>query len=192
MEFTPALCAIETISASLRTILHGVMAALGAWRVETARALLLHRRISGTLGQIERLLLRFRSGRLWRVAQRDVVQRRSARTRSRGPALPRRFGWLVQMGGHPAACFGLQLQTVLNTSEMAELLQTSPQAARILRPLCRALAVALPGVAARAGTQTGARKRRASKPRVRPEPFKIPLPRGVLTAARRQGFGKLC
>jgi len=104
-----------------------------------------------------------------------------------------RFGWLVQAGKHQAAAFGLQLQTVLTTPEMSKLLAASPQARRILRPLCRALAVELPGISEPPRTRAdGARPKRPRKPRPKPEPFKIPLPRGVLSWARREGFGKLC
>jgi hypothetical protein len=94
---------------------------------------------------------------------------------------------LVRAGGHDAACVGLQLQAVLAAPEMTELLAVSPQAGRILRPLCRALALELPATSPRACEHTRPRMR---KPRVTPEPFRIPLPRSVLTAARRQGFGK--
>ena len=103
--------------------------------------------------------------------------------------LPRRFGWLLQAGGHQAACVGLQLRAVLNAPELVELLAASPQASRILRPLCRALAIELPWTVtpAKIRSTTTPRKR---KPRAQPEPFRIPFPRGVLTAARKEGFGK--
>ena len=74
------------------------------------------------------------------------------------------------------------------------LLVAAPQAARILRPVCRMLAVerALlrPGVPARVVVP---REPVAKRPRVKPAPLdwgRIPLPRGVLAAARRQGFGR--
>ena len=73
---------------------------------------------------------------------------------------------------------------------MTELLTESAQARRILRPLCRALAVELPGMVGIAATERGAVQLRRPKPRVVKEPMRIPLPRGVLVAARRQGFGK--
>ena len=187
MDSAPPFSPSETVSANLRLILRGILAALGMWRVEPKPAMVLYNRISGIFGRIERMLVRFRAGRLWRVTQKGAAQRRSA-LRTPAIALPRRFGWLVQAGGHQAAGFGLQLQTVLNTPEMVELLAASPQAGRILRPLCRALAMELPGMAAPARRATT--KRRVRKPRVKPEPFKIPLPRGVLSWARREGFGK--
>ena len=79
--------------------------------------------------------------------------------------------------------------------EMVALLAEAPQARRMLRPLCRALALELPWVRATPGeavAESGERPPRNRRPRVQPEPFRTPLPRGVRTAARRQGFGKMC
>jgi len=192
MDSAPPFSPSETVSANLRLILRGILAALGMWRVEPKPAMVLYNRISGIFGRIERMLVRFRAGRLWRVTQKGAAQRRSA-LRTPAIALPRRFGWLVQAGGHQAAGFGLQLQTVLNTPEMTALLAASPQAGRILRPLCRALAMEVPGVSEAPRQRANAgRPKRPRKPRPKPEPFKIPLPRGVLSWARREGFGKLC
>jgi hypothetical protein len=179
----------ETISAALRMVLRGLMAALGGFGLEAGQAVLVHRRIGLVLGRIERMLARFRAGRLWRVMGRPG---RSGAFRCAERTLPQRFGWLVRAGGHRAAGFGSQLQTVLNTPEMTELLAASPQAGRLLRPLCRALAVEMPGAApcVPATERPKAIRRRRTAPK--PPPFRIPLPRGVLTAARREGFGKLC
>ena len=192
MDSSPSLSASETVSANLRMILRGLLAALGAWKVEPRLAFVLYRRISETFDRIERMLVRLRAGKLWRVTQRVQAQRRCGRVAGRGLALPRRFGWLAQAGGYQAAAFGSQLQTELNTPEMVALLAACPQAGRILRPLCRALAMQWPGKTTKAATKCGKTKRRIRPPRAKPEPFKIPLPRGVLSAARRAGFGKLC
>ncbi len=187
MDNTPTFSATEIIAANLRMILRGVLAVLGAWRLEPAVAFVAYRRISGTFGRIERMLVRFRAGKLWRIAPHGVVSQRAV---SRAPAtrLPRKFGWLVRAGGYQAAGFGSQLQAVLRAPEMAELLAESAQARRVLRPLLRALAVELPWTV---DTPRAPRSPRPRKPRVKPEPFRIPLPRGVLAAARRQGFGKM-
>jgi len=192
MESSPTQSAPDTVSANLRMILRGILAALGMWRMQPVLARVLYNRISGIFGRIERMLVRFRAGRLWRATRRDVVQRRPE-CRKPEVQLPRRFGWLVQAGGHQAAGFGLQLQTVLATPEMVAMLAASPQAGRILRPLCRALAMEVPGVSEPPRKLAdGGRPKRPRKPRPKPEPFKIPLPRGVLSWARREGFGKLC
>ena len=87
---------------------------------------------------------------------------------------------------------------ILERPEMVELLVAAPQAARILRPVCRMLAVETsllrPGVAAREVVAVEVRpmvKVRVRRPRVVVDWGRIPLPRGVLAAARRQGFGKV-
>jgi hypothetical protein len=171
---------------TLRMIVRLLLASIGGW-LDAMRAVALHRRISGVGSRIERMLVRFRAGRLWRVAGRGASV--GAIRRRRIDTLPRRFGWLVQAGGHRAAGVGSQLQTLLAAPEMAELLAASPQAVRVLRPLCRALAVELPSVAA-ASRQVRKPSTRRRAPRPAPEPFRIPLPRGVLSWARREGFGK--
>ena len=83
---------------------------------------------------------------------------------------------------------------------MVALLLVSPQARRILRPLCRMLAVETsvlrplpPGVVAEvvADKIAVARTKRVRPPRPVADWGRIPLPRGVLTAARRQGFGRV-
>ena len=171
-------------------ILRGLLAAMGGWGLEPVRALILYRRIGGIAGRIERMLVRFRAGRLWRVTHRVT---RVGAIRRANCTLPRRFGWLVQAGGHRAAAFGAQIQAVLAAPEMVELLAASPQAARMLRPLCRALAVALPGSVAQPrqpATLGGEMPTGRRRPRAAAEAFRIPLPRGALSAARRAGFGK--
>ena len=58
------------------------------------------------------------------------------------PRTPRRFSWLVVWLGYHAAGYGLQLRHILaNDHEMAALIAASPQAGRILRPLCRMLGI---------------------------------------------------
>ena len=99
------------------------------------------------------------------------------------------------------------MRTILGQPEMVELLLAAPQAARILRPLCRMLAVETsllrpraagaavepeaqaPGEIA-ASEVTGEIRKRVRRARVPVDWGRIPLPRGVLAAARRRGFGK--
>lgn len=121
--------------------------------------------------------------------------------------LPLRFGWLMGVMPYEAAGYASQLRTVLAEPEMAALVAALPQARRILGPLCRMLGVAMapvrpPGVARAAdGVADGAAQGEvpARPPTSRPaaarvrrvvDVGRIPLPRGVLAAARRQGFGK--
>ena len=77
---------------------------------------------------------------------------------------------------------------------MVELLTAAPQAARILRPLCRMLqvdtAVLRPGVVVEPPVPKVA-KVRVRKPRAKVDWGRIPLPRGMMAAAKRQGYGKV-
>ena len=190
MESAPALAAFDAASANLRIVLRGLWAALGAWGLEAALGLLLYRRVSETLRRIERMLARFRAGTLRRAATPSTQRAgRCGAIRRANCTLPRRFGWLVRACGWRAAGYGSQLQTVLSTPEMSELLAQSPQAVRILRPLCRALAVDLPIMADKPRTPREDRPRKI-RVRKKPEPYKIPLPRGVISAARRAGYGR--
>lgn len=57
-----------------------------------------------------------------------------------GPLLPRGFAWLLRLVPEAAAS-GSQLQSLLSDPEMAALISAAPQIGRLLRPLCRMLAV---------------------------------------------------
>ncbi len=97
--------------------------------------------------------------------------------------MPRKFGWLLDAGKHNAAYFTNQFNDLLTTPEMVALLEAAPQAKRMLRPLCRALAVDLPWTVA---PPRPPRPTQPRKPRPKPEPFRTKLPRGVITWARRE------
>lgn len=181
----------DALVASLRLILRGILAGLGAWRLEVGQAVLTYNRFSRAFGRIERLLLRFRAGRLGRRIVAVPSKPHGRAGRAAPPCLPRRFGWLVRAGSHQAMGYGSQLQALLGEPDMQALLAASPQAVRVLKPVCRALAVELPGAPAPV-VAPKPKMARQRKPRPKPEPFRIPLPRGVLSAARRAGFGKLC
>jgi hypothetical protein len=163
-----------------------------------ALILLLYRRLGGICADFERLSQRFQAGRLWRMATR--AESRVAGLRRRGAVecgWPARFGWLVLIARHHAAVYGVQLRAILERPEMVELLIAAPQAARILRPVCRMLAVEArllrprPAGVVAACEVSVAVVARVRKPRVAVDWGRIPLPRGVLSAARRQGFGKV-
>ena len=121
--------------------------------------------------------------------------------RPTGRVWPGRFGWLVRMASWQAAGYGSQLRTVLETPEMVALLIAAPQAVAILRPLCRALGISTsvlrPGVVAGVdlAEMDGASAPRSPVKRKRVRRVvdwgRIPLPRGTLARARRDGFGKL-
>jgi len=187
--------------------------AVGGWGgrglLSTALVLLLYRRLGGICGQMERLVARFQAGRIWRRGPRAAVAGKLV-SNGRVRAVPAvqlsgRFGWLVWAASYQAAGYGCQLRAILGQPEMVALLMAAPQAARILRPVCRMLAVetsllrprlegAAVGAAVEPEPETQASgavvKVRVRKPRVAVDWGRIPLPRGVLAAARRQGFGK--
>jgi len=210
------LSASPTPFLDLSTVLRGLRGAVGGWGgrglLSQVLAMLLYRRLGGICGQMERLCLRFQAGRLWRRVARSVaVEGVAADGRKRAVASmrwPGRFGWLVRAAAWQAAGYGSQLRAVLGQPEMVALLMAAPQAARILRPVCRMLAVetsllrprpagevstVAPEVPAPGGVAPVAPvvKVRVRRPRVVVDWGRIPLPRGVLAAARRQGFGKI-
>jgi hypothetical protein len=146
--------------------------------------------------QILGLLARFRAGRLWVRVGRSGGRhgnRRVAGTQH----LAGRFGWLLPMVPCAAAGFGSQLRHLLDEPEMRALLAQSKRARLVLAPLCRMLgieaAVLTPGGAAEVVAPIEAKivAKRVRKVRAEVDWGRIPLPRGVLAAAKRQGFGKV-
>ena len=67
-----------------------------------------------------------------------ATQRTSRKTR-----LPQSFAWLIRLVPGTAAYSG-QVQALVANPQTAALLAAAPQAGRILRPLCRMLAIPLP------------------------------------------------
>jgi len=182
---------------SLSAVLRALRGEVGGWHLRGMLShlvmMLLYRRLGEICRKIERLVTRFQAGRLRRrEPAARVGVRRAGKTGAR--IWPGRFAWLVRAAGYQAAGYGCQLQHILEQPEMVELLKASPQAARILRPVCRMLAIETallrPGVVAPEPV-VRVPKPRVRKPRVPIDWGRIPLPRGVLTAARRQGFGKI-
>jgi hypothetical protein len=213
---------------TLPFVIHALRASVGGWAgrglFSAALAWLLYRR----LGEIQRdmagLMARFQSGRLWRVMTRASAKRPVPESVGSATACgvgagdgaagariwPRDFGWLVRFAAYQAAGFGLQLRNVLTQPDMVALLAAAPRARRVLRPLCRMLAVEtalLQAGAPRrhgpvaAGPEVGADQtanarsepeaERPAQERVRAgAPPGIALPRGVLTAARRDRASK--
>ena len=181
---------------SLSAVLRALRGEVGGWHLRGllshAVMMLLYRRIGEICGKIERLAVRVQAGLLRRREPGVKAGVRSvAKTGAR--IWPGRFAWLVRVAGYQAAGYGCQLRHILEQPEMVELLKASPQAARILRPVCRMLAIE--NSVLRPGEVPPEPKVREVKPRLRkPRPpvdwGRIPLPRGVLSAARRAGFGR--
>jgi hypothetical protein len=193
----------------LSVVIRALRGAVGGWGLRgwlsQALVLLVYRRLGVISGKMERLSQRFQAGRLWRIVDRVVAtaavaaEAGGAKRAARVVAWPRRFGWLVRCASYHAAGYGCQLREILGQPEMVALLLAAPQAGRILRPMCRMLAVETsllrPRPEGEASEIAVADVAPVVKTRVRVarkvvDWGRIPLPRGVLSAARRQGFGK--
>ena len=130
---------------NLLVLIRALRGSVGRWSglgwLGGGLALVLYRR----LGEIERRMAglgaRFRAGRLWRREGRSALAPGVSVGGARVRVLPVQFGWLVRMAAHEAAGFGSQLRAVLAHPEMRALLAAAPQVGRVLRPLCRMLAV---------------------------------------------------
>jgi hypothetical protein len=198
----------------LSAVIRALRGAVGGWGgrglLSQALMLLLYRRLGDIGGQMERLAARFQAGRLWRLGPRLGASERVAAAADGRPCYvpsrvwPGRFGWLVRLMSYQAAGYGSQLRVMLGQPDMVALLLAAPQAARILRPICRMLAVETsllrprpegavaeiaPG-ACSPGEVVDVVRKRVCVPRVAVDWGRIPLPKGVLAAARRQGFRK--
>ncbi len=194
---------------SLSHVIRGLCGSLGGWYLRgllsQALMMLVHRRLVDIGRRMERLAARFEAGQLLSRLPRLVrAEGRPSAPGGRSGRLavriwPGRFGWLLRLGGYQAAGLGEQLRGVLGQPEMVALLIAAPQAARLLRPVCRMLAVEttlLRPCVVRAVVVVPAEivrvvKKRVLRPRGKFDPWRIPLPKGVLATARRQGFGKL-
>ncbi len=179
--------------AGLPAVLAALRAALAGWggqgMLTAALAMLVYLRIGEIGRRMERLAARFQAGRIWRreaVAGAGGVVRRAPAA----PLWPRGFGWLVRACGHEAAGLGAQLLVVLARPEMVALLAQVPQARRLLRPLCRMLAVEAALLTPNGAVAASPAVKRVRRAKERIDWGRIPLPRGVLAAARRQGFAK--
>ncbi len=197
MESSAGTARFDQLADRLRLLFGGLRAEIGAWGLEAVLTVLLHGRVSRLWVRLERMLERFRAGQIRPRPPRMAAPDGAGQTRARRAApeqLPCRSAWLVVAVGYRAAAYGSQLQHALNTEEMGIFLSACPQAMRLLRPLCRALAVDVPAQFAPPRgprAETPPRPARVRPKRPKPEPFRIPLPRGVISAARRAGFGRM-
>jgi hypothetical protein len=143
--------AIPFVSDRLVTSLEGLYRAVAArsfrGEMATAMILLVCGRIRRVEGRIQALLVRFRAGLLpvapvTRVARAGVTRAGEPRETAEAPLrLPRSFGWLLPLVHWEAANFASQFRHTLAEPEMMALLAASPQARRLLAPLCRMLAI---------------------------------------------------
>jgi hypothetical protein len=161
---------------------------------------LLFARLGAVTLRMERMVARYLAGRVWRVGVR-ICGERVVRAGVR--VWPGGFAWLIGMVGWQSAGCGSQLRAVLETPEMARFLTATPAAGRVLLPICRMLGieasvlrpgvpVVMPqGVLAVPPVLAEAERVRAPRVKMAVAPWRIPLPRGVLSAARRAGYGKI-
>ena len=157
----------------------------------------LHRRLGVISAGMERLMARFLAGKPMRRATRvapevAVVEDEEVAPRARAESVwPADFSWLPTLMEHRASVYTAQLELLLAEPGMVALLTACPQAVRLLRPMCRMLGVTQ--ALLRPGVAVVVKPAREPKPRIRKKrpPIdwgRIPLPRGVLSAARRAGF----
>jgi hypothetical protein len=78
-----------------------------------------------------------------KLPQPRPSRRTASRHYPRKPRLPESRGWLLRVVPATAEYAG-QVQAMLDDPQTAALLEIAPQAGRILRPLCRMLAIPLP------------------------------------------------
>ncbi len=186
---------------SLSDVIRGLRESLGGWSVlgwlSTAVTLLVHRRLGQICVQMERMAARHAAGRLWRPGPRvapvspGVTKVDRVRRQMDAPIWPRSFGWLVQASGWQAAGYGVQLRAVLARPEMVALLVAAPQAVRVLRPLCRMLAIetsVLRPAWRREAVEPVQEEppTRVRRPRATPSWGRVPIPRGVRAWVRRE------
>jgi hypothetical protein len=139
-------------------------------------------RIGRLSTRFETLFTRWRENRL--PARRAPRPHRSRVPAKPLPRLPRAHGWVlrrVRESGSPAG----QLADMLADPETRAFVAAAPQAGRLLRPLCRALAIPQPDWLRLPRRPRPPRPPRA--PRPRPPALTDPtlhLPRNVIAAAR--------
>ena len=149
----------NTLADRFAWLIEGLCKVVGAQAykrgVEAALAWAVWNRVRVLGERLSALMTRARSGRLpSRSRRRDTSPRpsphsgegddREARkSRAAGPRLPREFGWIRGMVPETAEFAGV-LAWLLRDPEMAALVGKTPEAGRILRPLCHLLGVKAP------------------------------------------------
>ena len=135
------------LAANLRLILENLRATAGlrasADRAAAPLALLLSAYLSSVIRRFESLVARHAAGRLvTRPARPRPIRPQIGRPQDDPgkPRLPRRNAWLIGFLPYRASAYAAQLRHILvQNPELIALMAASPQAGRILRPLCRML-----------------------------------------------------
>ena len=170
----PSLNSLSARLAVILTGLCGVVAACGgrrmsAWdrRPHDPAVVPLIVPIWGRLSRLRQRFDRFVARVLAGLVPRaPVVGRVQVARVATGVRLPAGYGWLVRMVPE-AAQFGAQFQALLDDPEIGPALVAAPGAGRVLRPLCKMLAVPVPAALGGTGTAPEPRVRKA-KPAARP------------------------
>ena len=144
-------------------------------------------RISRTRQRLLRLLTRIAAGHRPRPPRKPGTAPRPSGTPA--PFPNRRHGWLAVMLDHNARNYASQLNHLLHTPGVAEIIATSPGAMRTLRPLCRMLGVDLPAALRPPARPPTPPRPRPPRPAPAPPPAPTgtpdrPIPRNILAAAR--------
>ena len=160
----------------------------GPWIVEVCT------RVSRLTARLLRLLAQLEAGTLpppRKRPKRAPTPKLEAKPEADPPARPARpklsraFGWLGRTVWE-ARISGSQLRTLLAEPEVQELLAATPQAGRILRPLCQMLGVELPPVLQLPARPRAKRPSRARPKRPRPPAIHYEQPLGW----ERYGFSE--
>jgi len=133
------LPAVERLALSLDGFARCVAARSVARVMSAAMIVLVCARVRRAERDIRGLLARFQAGRLRVSAVPRVGRGGGGRN---GPRVLRsRFGWLLALAPGEAACFAGQIRAVLAEPDMEALIAVSPQARRVLGPVCRMLGI---------------------------------------------------
>jgi hypothetical protein len=134
---------------------------------------LLWTRLARLTARFDALVARLTAGHspAGRPAAPGRPRTRPARKAPATGRLPRSQAWLIRLLPGEAASYGCQLQALLADPQMAALLAAAPEAGRILRPLCRLLAITPEGsLALPSAAGKPAPRPRPAKPAPPPEP----------------------
>jgi hypothetical protein len=171
LPFTPLAHWLTLIVAGLKK---AAAARAGRDHAVAPLVMLLWTRLARLTARFDALVARLTAGHPAAPARQRTRPASTAPARkapAAGLRLPRSQAWLIRLLPGEAASYGCQLQALLADPQMAALLAAAPEAGRILRPLCRLLAIAPEGLLALpSAAGKPAPKPRPAKPAPPPEP----------------------
>jgi len=134
----------QTLDGLCRAVAARIAPGMAGWAMQAAMIVVVWGKLRRIEGKVQGLLARFLAGKL-RARKSGVrpvsVAPRSGRSGSSTVKLPRRFGWLLALVPYEAANFSSQLRHLMGDPEMEAFLKASPQARRVLAPMCRMLGI---------------------------------------------------